>query len=114
MSVTWFDRGGALAELQRAVRELARRRPEVRRVILFGSLARADAVPGSDADLLVVLESADRPFLERLPLYQPQVRGLAVDVFAYTQEELDRMLKEGNWLVRAALAEGIELDLGTR
>lgn len=94
------------------MRELARRHPEIKRVLLFGSLAKGNAVPGSDADLLIVLAGSDQPFLERLAVYRPLAGSLGVDVFPYTEAELERMLAENNWLVREALLEGIELELG--
>lgn len=111
-SVVWFDREAALKTVRAAVRELARRHPEIKRVLLFGSLAKGNAVPGSDADLLIVLAGSDQPFLERLAVYRPLAGSLGVDVFPYTEAELERMLAENNWLVREALAEGIELELG--
>ena len=50
---------------------------------LFGSLARAEAVPGSDADILIVLASSDLPFPERSVYYQPEFCGIGADVLAY-------------------------------
>lgn len=109
MKVTWLDRKAARAEVERAVKALVRERPEVERVILFGSLATGDAVPGSDADLIVILGDSDLPFLERIPRYMPSDCAIGVDVFPYTRAELDRMLADGNWFVRRALAEGVEI-----
>lgn len=73
---------------------------------MFGSLARGDAVPGSDVDLLVVLRQSDLPFLERLDRYHATVPGIGVEVFPYTAEEVTRLREEVGSLVRAALAEG--------
>ena len=88
------------------VKRLARERAEIVRVVLFGSLARGDAVPGSDVDLLVVIAASDRSFLDRMPLYKPTDVPIGVDVFPYTEEELASMLDEGNAFVREALSEG--------
>ncbi len=85
------------------------RHPEIEQVLLFGSLARGDAVPGSDADLLLILSSAELPFLERIPRYLPEGLPLGVDLFPYTQEEIDRMLAEGNQFIRQAMKEGTPL-----
>ena len=41
--------------------ELARTVPEARAFILFGSEARGEARPGSDTDLLVIVEARDEP-----------------------------------------------------
>jgi predicted nucleotidyltransferase len=67
---------------------------------------RGDAVPGSDVDLLVVLSRAEKPFLDRIPGYAVDIEGMDVDVFPYTEDELARMLAEGNSLLAEALREG--------
>lgn len=88
-SITIFllDVAAARAQVAAAVQRLAARHREVERVVLFGSLARGDAVPGSDADLLVVLSHTDLPFLDRIRHYTPTGAGIGVDVFPYTREE---------------------------
>ncbi len=79
-------------------------------MVLFGSLARGEAVPGSDADLLLILDNCDLPWMERLVRYAVSpVAGVAVEVFPYTRTEVQRMEAEGNWFVRQALREGVVL-----
>lgn len=107
--VTYFDRDRVWRALRRYVASLVRERPEVQLVLLFGSLARGEAVPGSDVDLMVVLSAADKPFLERVPLYTPTRFPVGIEVFPYTREELRAMEREGNPFIRRALAEGITL-----
>ena len=85
------------------------RHPEIERALLFGSLQRGDAVPGSDADVLLVLRTTDLPFSERAAAYRPEGVGIPVDLFVYTRTELDGMLADGNRFVGRALAEGTEL-----
>lgn len=96
-------------DLQKAAQRLARNHPEIEEVWLFGSLARGDAVPGSDADLLILLDEGNSSFLERMARYQPDFCGVGVDVFAYTGAEVARMEAEGNTFVRTAQAEGFLL-----
>jgi predicted nucleotidyltransferase len=98
-----------IGRLREAARDLVEQRPEVAGVILFGSLARGDAAPGSDADLLLILTDSRLPFLERSALYRPAGVGMSVDVFAYTRVELDAMLAAGNAFIGQALREGIAL-----
>jgi len=109
VEITWLDRPAVLEATRKAVRALAWRRLEVRRVILFGSMARGDAVPGSDVDLLLVLSESQEKFLDRIPRYKPSGIPVGVDVFPYTEAELKRMLEEGNPFVKHALAEGVVL-----
>ena len=107
--IIWLDRAAVLLAVEKAVERLTRDRPEVQRVILFGSLARGDAVPGSDVDLLILIAESDRPFLDRIPRYRPRGVPIGVDVFPYTQEELNQMLAEGNFFAAEAISQGIVL-----
>lgn len=91
------------------VRELALRHPELEEAILFGSLASGTPVPGSDVDLLLVLEDSDRPFLDRIPLFLPGGFPVGVDVFPYIRSEIERMRADGNPLVCGALHRGVTL-----
>ena len=98
-----------IEKLRTVARRMKARHPEIEDVLLFGSLAREEAVPGSDADLLVILSSASQPFMERIPRYLPVGLPLGVDVFPYTRDEIDRMLAEDNHFVQRAMEEGIAL-----
>lgn len=109
VEVTWLDRPAVLEATRKAVQALALRRPEVLRIILFGSMARGDAVPGSDVDLLIVLTESDRPFLERISQYRPTGIPIGVDVFPYTDQELTKMLEEDNGFIKQALEDGTTL-----
>ena len=90
-------------------RKLGDRHPEIESVYLFGSLARGDAVPGSDADLLIVVSHSTKPFRDRSAHYETTGVGVGVDVVVYTREELDVLLEAGNEFARRALREGVLL-----
>lgn len=67
--------------------ELARR-PEVKRVILIGSLARGDWSARSDADVVIVVTAATGPGAFRGSAYLPSTSvGAPVDVLVYTEPE---------------------------
>ena len=85
------------------------RHPEIERAVLFGSLQRGDAVPGSDADVLLVLRATDLPFSERAAVYRPEGVDIPVDLFVYTRAELGDMLAASNRFVSQALADGEDL-----
>ena len=114
MRVFWLDRSKAVERLRKVAEELATSHPEIERVILFGSLARGEAVPGSDADLLLILRQSDLSFVERGAYYHPGDIGIGVDVFAYTCSEVDAMQAPGNALLRQALREGMTLVGGEK
>ena len=107
--VFWLDRTETIAKVREAAERMVHQYPEVQRVILFGSLSRGNAVPGSDADVLVILRSSDLRFLDRSARYRLEDLGIGADVFAYTQEEVDVMLAEGNAFLSEALRSGKEL-----
>ncbi|MBI4330005.1 MAG: nucleotidyltransferase domain-containing protein [Chloroflexi bacterium] len=107
VKVTWLDRAQVIKSVKDAVHGLVRRHPEIVKVVLFGSLARGEAVPGSDADLLVILSEDGRTFRERMPDYMIATKEVGVDVFPYTVAELTKMEADGNRFIKSALAEGV-------
>ncbi len=107
VSVFWLNLDQVRTQLKQAVDHLVEMRPEIEEVWLFGSLARGDAAPGSDADLLIVLNDSSLPFLDRSVRYHPDGCGVGVDVFAYTRAEVAQMQTEGHAFLQRALAEGV-------
>jgi len=103
----WLNLDEVKARLTRAAQKLAEIHPEINEVWLFGSLARGQAVPGSDADVLLVLEECDLPFLERGVHYQPEFCGVGVDLFAYTRAELEQMEKAGHQFLEKVKTERV-------
>ena len=74
--------------LERYARDELGPRPEVREVILIGSLARGDWSARSDADVVVLVDGAGGPGPFRSPDYAPRHwPGVPVDVLVYTPEE---------------------------
>ena len=113
VKIFWLDRERIGEELRSAARALALRYPEVQEVWLFGSLARGDAVPGSDADVLVVLSKTDESFLDRSPRYALAGCRIGVDLLAYTRSELNSMQERRPRFYRTFLAERKPLYLRT-
>ncbi len=109
VKVFWLDRSLLMERLDQVARTLGDRHPEIESIYLFGSLARGDAVPGSDADLLIVVRHVAEPFRDRAARYHTTGVGVGVDVVVYTREELDALLEAGNEFVRRALREGVRL-----
>ncbi len=107
-----MDRNDVFEQLERSIQRLCTEHPEVREAILFGSLARGDHGTRSDADILLVLETSpfDR-FFDRIPDFIPYFLDVdvPVDIFPYTEEEIDLMESSENMLLRRARSEGIAL-----
>lgn len=106
VKVTYFEKERVWKALRALATDLERTRPEIVRAVVFGSLVHDRAVPGSDVDLLLVLDGSDLPFLDRPAKYRPERFPVGLDVFAYTRDEVDHMLAEGNFFLRRALREG--------
>lgn len=91
VTIEYLDRDKVLEALRKATTRLVELRPEVRRVLLFGSLATGRHAPGSDADLLIVVSHSDRlpPFRAApyLLLLSEQV-PLDLDLLVWTEEEV--------------------------
>lgn len=89
MRVYWLDRNKALEALRQRAEECLKANRDVSEIILFGSLAEGRAVPGSDADILILLEKSGQAFLKRMECFQDYFSGLGigVEVFPYTLEE---------------------------
>ena len=106
-----LNREAAIRSLAERARRLLADDSDVVEVRLFGSIARGDAGPGSDADVIVLLRKSTLPFLERSAVYARRFSevGIGCDVFAYTVDELEEMRRQGRRLVEAADREGIAL-----
>jgi uncharacterized protein len=88
--------------------------PNVLGVLLYGSLARGDYAPGSDADLIVVVADSPYPPAER-PDHLPPLRlPICYEILVYTEAELSRLQQEDWPFVRRALAEGKWLAVSDR
>lgn len=104
--VFWLDREAALDGLRKAAERALAEHAEIVAVYLFGSLAEGRAVPGSDADVLVLLERSDLRWMDRPLRYGRAFEdvGLPVELFCYTRGEAERVA-----LARRALASGVLL-----
>ncbi len=106
VKVTFADPQKVLGQIRKYVRETVAKRPEVLRVILFGSYSTDRYAPRSDVDLLWVIKDSRKRFLDRIPDYLPDSLPLAMDVFPYTTAELEKMIAANNPLIRRALLYG--------
>jgi len=76
------------------------------RIILFGSLANGKVHEWSDIDLLIVKETDKRPVdrtLEICKLIHPKV---GIDLFVYTPNEYEALVREKFFFLVSILREG--------
>lgn len=104
VKVFWLDTDYIINRLRQKAEQLIRD-TQVHKVVLFGSLAEGRAVPGSDADILIVVEDDSLPMNERIDEYLEFFSGIGIgiDVFPYSTGELE------NPLAKKALSKGIVL-----
>ena len=77
------------------------------KIILFGSYARGDAGPDSDADLLIVMNSGKNRRLRKIEILSNLAGiGLPKDIVIVTPEELEKYADKIGTIVYPALREG--------
>jgi predicted nucleotidyltransferase len=110
VKVRFLDRDEVLSRLVRLAKKLIASRDNVLEVSLFGSLARGNYGPGSDADIYILLRGDQRRFIDRIPEFLDHFSGVGVpvEVFPYTIEEKARI--EGEGIMKTILREKIVLD----
>ena len=90
VKVFWLRQEELVEEIQNSARRLGQSDENVLQIVLFGSLTERKAVPGSDADLLILLKGDERGFMERVAAWQEKFSlGFPIEVFPYTEKELD-------------------------
>jgi predicted nucleotidyltransferase len=76
------------------------------KVILFGSRARGDARPESDADILVVMPFEGRPFAKSREIRRACRQGFRVDLVIWRPEDVESRYRWGDPITREALDHG--------
>ena len=86
--------------------------PQVKAVLIFGSIARGEAAAHSDIDLAVI---ADADWGGRVDLQDTVYRRLGneCDVLVFTEDEFQRLARAGEPVVRDILRDGLAL-VGTK
>ncbi len=107
VKISYFDKDEVYKALRKFAQELLRKHKEIKKIILFGSIVYNRQIPGSDIDILLVLKNSNLSFLDRTSRYMPNQFPVGVDIFAYTEAEIKKMLEEGNFFLKRALREGV-------
>jgi predicted nucleotidyltransferase len=75
-------------------------------VLLYGSLARGDHAPGSDADLLIVVDRSPFPPRLRAQHLPPLRLPICHEKLVYTDDEIRKLRADGNLFLHRVLREG--------
>ncbi len=103
-----INREKILLRLKKWAQSIGKER-DVLAVILFGSFAKNEETPASDADILILLKESKEKFDKRILRFIPRGLGISVDIFPYTLEEFHSSLKEKWGIAEEAMKNGIFL-----
>jgi predicted nucleotidyltransferase len=111
VTITHLDGPATIQALKKIAAQIRQANPDVLEISLFGSLARGDYAPGSDADLFILVEEDGQRPMDRISRFLRLFsRGpIGVDVLAYTPAEVETMRQEGNLLLAQIEREKIKL-----
>ena len=103
-----LDNAALVRRLTERACALLEHRPDVVEVRLFGSLARGEGRPGSDADLFIVVRDGAAPLLERSSELARAFEGVGVgcDVIAFTESEMQGASARNDPFTRTVFEQG--------
>ena len=61
--------------------------PEIEEIVVFGSFVKGNYGPGSDLDLLILLDRSNESIRDRIPDLLPGAFPVPVDLFPLTRDE---------------------------
>lgn len=96
-----------MPELQKELNRIMDRidKTNIKKIILFGSLAKGRVTLTSDIDLVIIRNTKQR-FLNRLGAIYKQIKpNIAVDILVYTPQEINKM-KHWNSFIKRVFREG--------
>lgn len=101
----WPDRDAVDAALRAFAAREAQARPGLVRLGYFGSYARGDWGPGSDLDLVAVVDNASEPFERRALAWDLNGLPVPADLLVYTAAEWEALLARGGRFARTLSGE---------
>jgi len=99
--------------LEEFLRLIAPVRGRIARIILFGSRARGQALPGSDYDILLVVDRRDPGLRKSIFSAVVEVElkfGAVISPKIYAQDDFARLLTIPTPFLKHVQQEGIDLD----
>ncbi|MFQ5990402.1 MAG: nucleotidyltransferase domain-containing protein [Candidatus Methylomirabilales bacterium] len=72
-------------------------RPEMLRVGYFGSYARGDWGPGSDLDIIIIVQGSEEPFESRAAWWDATELPVPAELLVYTKDEWQNLSQRGRF-----------------
>ena len=107
VKVFFADKDKILRQVKQYSKNLKSNHPEVEKVGLFGSYVIDQYGPSSDVDLIIILKSSSKRFIDRIPDFIPNNMEVSCDCFPYTIDEINRMNNDGNPWILHVLEEAV-------
>ncbi|MBA7515278.1 hypothetical protein ES705_07317 [subsurface metagenome] len=86
----WLEQEKLVEETYKVARGIGKEDENILKIILFGSIAEKRGVPGSDADILIILKRDDKPFMDRIAEWSKKFSlDFPVEIFPYAEKELN-------------------------
>lgn len=89
--IRWPDGAEVITSLRRWADQTSRIHPEIIRVGYLGSYARGNWGVGSDLDVVFIVQSSEKPFIERSAAFDTNSLPVPVDLLVYTKDEFERL-----------------------
>ena len=111
VKITYLNREKVLAELEECAQNLKRQEPEVNRILLFGSLVHERYGPGSDADLLVMIDTTQGRIMDQIPRYLKYFShvSIPVDIIPMTVKEFKTRQENKDIFISRIVREAEEI-----
>ena len=107
VEVKFLDNSATVAKLKKMAEEVIVADGNVNAVFLFGSLSEGTATPESDADIMIMVREAEGRFIDRGDDYRKYFDSadleISIQIFVYTEEEIERMLRSGNDFIKTVV-----------
>ena len=104
-----LNRDEVINKLEDSINDLVKKRREILKVILFGSLIRENYTPYSDADILIIIDDKAKipqKIRDRIPSYFIDDAPISIDIFPYKEKEIQKKISENNFFVKNAVDNG--------
>jgi predicted nucleotidyltransferase len=108
VEVRFIDRDQVIRDLRQAVAEAKAARPEIVKVLLFGSFVQGNWTADSDADLFVVVRREFADIFDRTS-YAIFAKGISVDSIVYSEVEFEKLSQDSSSFLAQNLHSAIEL-----
>ena len=93
----WPDARAVDHAVRRWAERVAAAHPEVAALGYFGSYARGDWGPGSDLDIVMVVQSSEEVFARRAARWDTTELPVPADLLVYTREEWQNLDRAGRF-----------------